>query len=132
MIYDTNSIERDIAGAKSALSSQLSEAEEKVRAVADWRTHYRTNPVPFLAGAVALGVVANALMGQSRRSGLRSVVNDAEGRSRIPLASSHVSNRTGHALEQLTDVLFAVGAAKLAKRVDTWLPGFHEEFSRRA
>jgi hypothetical protein len=131
MNYDTSSIEREIADTRKALAGQLSEVEEKVRDVVDWRTHFRSHPLPFLGGAAMVGFAASTLVGRARNGSSADVVNTTGSSARHVLASSQVPSRAGQAFEQLADVLIAVGAAKVAKYVDAWLPGFHEEFNRR-
>lgn len=131
MSYDTKSLERELEEARGALTDHLSEAQEKVRDAVDWRAHYRRDPWPFLAGAAVVGLGASALL-RRRPSSQRWADEEPAG---VPLpqrlAATPVGTRTGQALEQLADVLIAVGTAKVAQYVDAWLPGFHDEFRRR-
>jgi hypothetical protein len=130
MNYETRSIEHDIVAARNALGEQLVESQQKFRAAVSWRTHFQKNPLPFLAGAAALGLVASATIG--RPGTTFAVLNDAAHSTRNALDSSHLRGRTARAFENLADSLFAVGTATFATYVDRWLPGFREEMNRRA
>lgn len=122
MTNTPESIEREIAHAKQHLGRQLSAAEEKAREVIDWRTHYRRNPVPLLAGAAAAGFVMSAVLGHDR----------SEDADRQPLrALSSPSSSVNSAMEKMMDALVAAASIKAAEYIEQWLPGFHQEFSRR-
>ncbi len=123
MTNNPESIEREIAHAKRNLGRQLSEAEGKAREAIDWKTHYRRNPLPMLAAAAAAGVVISSIVG-GRSS------DDPDTRPRAAaLLAGNTSVQT--AMEKMVDALVAAASAKAAEYIEEWLPGFHQEFSRR-
>jgi hypothetical protein len=131
MNYDTSSIEREIEGARDALGESLSEAQDKVREVVDWRTHFRRNPLPFLAGAAAVGYAASMLMNGKHRTEAAGFIEGAGSSARHALASTQVPGKAGEAFERLADAFIAVGTTKVAQYLDAWIPGFDAEFGRR-
>ncbi len=54
-------IEAHIEQTRGALSTNLEELEQKVKAAADWRHHFRTNPKTLLGIALGGGVVLAAV-----------------------------------------------------------------------
>ena len=132
MANDVDTIEREISDVHQALGWQLSAAEEKARTAIDWRTHYRRNPVPLLAIAAAAGFLASAVIGGDEGPGAPGDYGDSERLSRqSPLRSSFNSAPVNSAFDHLMGAFVAAAAIKVSEYVEEWLPGFHQEYTRR-
>jgi hypothetical protein len=118
----SESIEHEIVDAQRNLGRQLSEAGERVREVIDWKTHYRRNPAAMLAAAAAAGFVLSSLTGE------RASSDDEHSPRR---ATSRGSSAMNNATETMLDALVATASIKAAEYIEQWLPGFHQEFTRR-
>ena len=122
---DTISIEREIESARNMLGRQLSEVEEKAKDAMDWRSHYRRNPIPMLAAAAAAGFVISGWLGGDEHDD--SGVSPAHPRRMMALKSPAM-NQT---MDTMMDALIAAASAKAAEYIEDWIPGFHQEFTRR-
>lgn len=129
----SDSIERELSGVKDSLGRQLSAAEDKARAVADWRTHYQRNPVPMLLGAAAIGFIASAMLDDDDHEGDGSRSMSGSGASAVmaPLRASIQSPQVNDAFHHLLDSFVAAASVKVADYVEQWIPGFRQEFSKR-
>ena len=125
MSAGTDAIEREIAGVRETLGSQLSEAEAKAREVIDWRTHYRRNPMPMLAAAAAVGFAASALIGDEQKGD--STPSGIQFHQAASLGTASING----AMEKMIDAFVVAASVKAAEYIERWLPGFHQEFSRR-
>ena len=128
MANDVDTIEREISNVHQTLGWQLSAAEEKARTAIDWRTHYRRNPVPLLAIAAAAGFLASAVIGGDERPG---DFGDPEQSRPSPLRASFNSAPVNSAFDHLMGAFVAAAALKVSEYVEEWLPGFHQEYTRR-
>ena len=129
MANDVDTIEREISDVHQTLGWQLSAAEQKARTAIDWRTHYRRNPVPLLAIAAAAGFLASAVIGGDEAP---RDFGDPEQLSRpSPLRASFNSAPVNSAFDHLMGAFVAAAAMKVSEYVEEWLPGFHQEYTRR-
>lgn len=129
MANAVDTIEREISDVQQTLGRQLSAAEEKARTAIDWRTHYRRNPVPLLAIAAAAGFLASAVIGGDQGP---ADFGDSEQLSRpSPLRASFNSAPVNSAFDHLMGAFVAAAALKVSEYVEEWLPGFHQEYTRR-
>ena len=83
-----------------------------------WRTRYRHNPAPLLIAAAAGGFLLGA-MGRA----------DDDTVSARPLLEGRTSLQG--VAERMLDAFVAAASIRVAEYVEQFVPGFHEEFSRR-
>lgn len=124
MTEETRDIERQIASARDTLGRQLSEVEEKAKDAIDWRSHYRRNPFPMLAAAAAAGFIVSGWLGDDEQD---SDLGTPRPRRALALRSPAMNNT----MDTMMDALIAAASAKAAEYIEDWIPGFHQEFTRR-
>ena len=57
-------IENEIDDSRHALQENLEELEQRMRDLADWRTHVRRHPGPMVLAALAGGMLLAAMIGR--------------------------------------------------------------------
>lgn len=116
-------IETHIRNARDDLSANLSELEQKVKTVTDWRQQYQKSPGTFLAVAAGAGLLL-ALMTRGRRS-----ANVAPG----PETSIPRPRRTelDHSMGTIKSALIGVAASKAMSLLAQLLPGFEDQLADR-
>lgn len=60
----THQIADDIRQTRDELKSNLEELETRVKATADWRTHYRNHPGAMVLAAMVGGALLSAMLGK--------------------------------------------------------------------
>jgi hypothetical protein len=116
-------IETHIRNARDDLSANLSELEQKVKTVTDWRQQYQKSPGTFLALAAGAGVLL-ALLARGSRS--------APTLGPIP---SNPRSRGGtefdHSIGTVKSALIGVAASKAISLLAQLLPGFEDHVADR-
>jgi len=131
----TSQIEWDIATERNALGRNLHELEYKTKALADWRTYYRSHPLAMIGLAVGGGVLLGALTGGPRRlretSSYREPENDYPSAvpSNFSASMARVRRQVGDTWDHIADALLAVASVKAIEFVSEKVPGFHEQYS---
>jgi len=131
-------IERQIAETRSELSDNFSELQDKMRSVVDWRSQFREHPGTLLAVAFGGGVVLAALLPSPRRSRKTydsSSISAGDHTHTAPSYNSSLANprKPGDlrkTVEALAGALLGVAAKQASGFLDSFLPGFHEEFTK--
>ena len=124
----THRIEQQIDHDREVLRSNLEQLEDRVRAVVDWRRHFRSNPTLWIGcafgGALLLALATGPVDG-GRPLALR---RDGE-----PPAgySDHRRREISRAWRTIESALIGVAAAKLKDTLAHVLPGFREQLARR-
>ena len=59
----TDEIANDIDRTREDLKSNLAELESRVKAVTDWRAHFRNHPGPMVSAALVGGVLLSLMIG---------------------------------------------------------------------
>jgi hypothetical protein len=125
----TDNIQQHIYREREVLRSNLEELEGRVRAVVDWRRHFRSNPALWLgcalAGGLLIALAAPRPQGASRPLAYR--------RETEPLIgyTDHRRREISLAWRTIESALIGVAAAKLKEMLVRVLPGFHEQLARR-
>jgi Protein of unknown function (DUF3618) len=131
-------IERQIAETRSELSDNFSELQDKVRSAVDWRTQFREHPGTLLAVAFSGGVVLAALLPSPRRSRKTydsSSISIGDHTHTAPSYDSSLANPgkpsdLRKTVEALTGALLGVAVKQAGGFLDSFLPGFHQEFTK--
>lgn len=117
MITDTETLEREIALEKVALSENLAALEVKTRELADWRWQVRQRPLAAVGAALAGGVVLAMLTSRrAPRSRGRAEPGDDRADGRPSLLSHPIVDR-------LVGALAVVAAEKAVDVLSEMLPG---------
>jgi hypothetical protein len=131
-------IEWQIAETRSELSDNFSELQDKVRSAVDWRTQFREHPGTLLAVAFGGGVVLAALLPSPRRSRMTYDSSSISAGDRTHSAPSYDSSLANPSkpgdlrktVEALAGALLGVAAKQASGFLDSFLPGFHQEFTK--
>lgn len=112
-------IEAHIAETREGLGSNLEELERKVRAAADWKEHFRNNPIPMMGLAFGGGVFLALLTGGREHS---------RGRPAPPRrAQSELAAEAFDAWERIKGAVIGVAAARFTDFVSD---AVHDRFRR--
>jgi len=124
----TDDIQQHIHREREVLRSNLEELEDRVRAVVDWRRHFRSNPALWLGCALAGGLLI-ALAAPRSEGAPRPL---AYRRETEPFTSytDHRQREISRAWRTIESALIGVAAAKLKEMLIRVLPGFHEQLGR--
>ncbi len=60
----TDQIVNDIDHTREHLKSNLQELEERAKAAADWRSHFRKHPGPMVLAALVGGALLSSMLGK--------------------------------------------------------------------
>jgi len=123
-------IERQIAETRSELSDNFSKLQDKVRSAVDWRSQFRERPGTLLAVAFGGGVVLAALLPSPRRSRKTYDHTHTAPSYDSSLANPRKSGDLQKTVEALTGALLGVAVKQASGFLDSFLPGFHEEFTK--
>ena len=123
----TSQIEAQIAHSRETLGSNLHELEQKVKAVTDWKQHFRTSPVMLLGVAFGGGVVLATMLGGRGRNGRSSPV---PGQPETLMGTSYQKSQALETWDKIKGALMGVAATRVKDYVDEIIPGFKEEFRR--
>lgn len=127
----TSQIEAQIAHSRETLGSNLHELEQKVKAVTDWKQHFRTSPVMLLGVAFGGGVMLATMLGGRRRSGQGDRSSSSHAGGAEPLArTSFQKSQALETWDKIKGALIGVAATRVKDYVDEIIPGFNEEFRR--
>ena len=131
----TERIERQIDREREMLRANLEELEDRVRAVVDWRRHFRTRPALWmgcaLGGGLLIALATAPRTGGSRPRALHGV-GEPPGIGEAPRTTSeHRRREISRAWRAIETALIGVAAAKLKDTLAQVLPGFREQLARR-
>jgi hypothetical protein len=134
---NASQIEREISAERAELGRNLDALETKARDLTNWRVHYRNHPGLFLGAAVGVGVALGALSHRSSNAfGYVSYAHPPERREpRRPLSERFRGPKARRLVDtwgHVTDALLAVATAKAVDVIAGYLPGFANEYQRRA
>ncbi|HEY6823888.1 MAG TPA: hypothetical protein VI195_05570 [Steroidobacteraceae bacterium] len=124
----TDSIEQHIYRERAVLRSNLEELEDRVRAVVDWRRHFRSSPALWLGCAFAGGLLI--ALGARPEEASRPLAYRREGEpfTRYP---DHRQREISRAWRTIESALIGLAAGKLKEALARVIPGFHEQLARR-
>ena len=119
----SDEIETHIRNARDDLSANLSELEQKVKTVTDWRQQYQKSSGTFLAVAAGAGILL-ALLTRGNRS------------ASAPGPAPSVPRQRGgteldHSIGTIKSALIGVAASKAISLLAQLLPGFEEHVADR-
>jgi hypothetical protein len=120
----TGQIESQIRTTRDDLSANLSELEQKVKNVADWRQQFQKSPGTFLAVAAGGGLLL-ALLTNGRRAPASAppVASTAS----TPTAIKKAPGELGHALNDIKAALIGTAALHAKDLLSKWIPGFEQQ-----
>jgi len=125
----TDNIQQHIYREREVLRSNLEELEGRVRAVVDWRRHFRSHPALWLgcalAGGLFIALAAPRPQGASRPLAYRRETEPFIG------YTDHRRREISLAWRTIESALIGVAAAKLKEMLVRVLPGFGEQLARR-
>jgi len=147
-------IERHIQHQRSELEDNISELEEKVKSVFDWRAQFEERPAIMLGAAFIGGAVLSALLPSTSRitskvSSLRHRSNDAwtpYANRETPYTASQVesqstgssfsggsaASKTGETWENLKNAAIGMATARISQFIEELVPGFSEHYNKAA
>lgn len=122
----TEQIEAHIEQAKEDLGSNLQELEQKVKSVADWKQHVRTNPMTMVGVAFGGGMLLSTIVGSRRTS------RNWERRlgPSVPNGQIATKGKGMKAWRLIKTALAGVAAARVQDFVGQVIPGFQEQYQR--
>jgi hypothetical protein len=116
-------IETHIRDARDDLSANLSELEQKVKTMTDWRQQYQKSSGTFLAVAAGAGVLL-ALLTRGNRS--------ASAPGPIPsIPRPRGGTEFDHSIGTIKSALIGVAASKAMSLLSQLLPGFEDHVADR-
>ncbi len=124
----TNQIEVQIADARAELGANLQELEQKVKSAADWKHHYRNNPMTLVGFAFGAGMLLAAVVSKRSSAPPRKLHADMTNRQKpsLTLAAS-----TAHeTMDTIKSALVGVVAARATDWIGQHVPGFNQQFER--
>ena len=116
-------IETHIRNARDDLNANLSELEQKVKTVTDWRRQYQKSTGTFLAVAAGAGVLL-ALLTRGNRSVSAPGPNPSIPRPRG-------GTELDHSIGTIKSALIGVAASKAMSLLAQLLPGFEDHVADR-
>ena len=116
----TRKIEHQIDRSRDELGANLHELEHKVKQIGDWRHQFGKHPLTLLGAAFGGGVLLATLLGSSGRA------------TSAASPSSPRKQRAQDTWNHIQDALMGVAAARVTDFVGELVPGFREEFRRKA
>jgi len=131
-------IEQSIHSERRNLDRNLTELEQQVRSMADWRTHYRNHTVAAVGVAAGAGVVVGLLSAGSPRASGERAESPRESRERGGRAMSalaqldprgRASSRIVAAWDDIIDALVGVASSAAIRFVSQHVSGFEEELA---
>jgi Protein of unknown function (DUF3618). len=127
----TDQIAAHIEHTRDSLGSNLDELEQRVKSVADWQRHFRSNPLTMLGVAFGGGVMLAAMFGghQARRG--RSVSSHSSG-SDFQVVTDQDRLHALKTWDHIKGALIGVAASRFTEFVGEIVPGFTDEFQRTA
>lgn len=124
-------IEAHIDRTRERLGSNLRELEQKIDAATDWREQFRARPHLFLGGAI----VGGALLGAVLRPAAARQAFDSPGEEHLRSFAPNSVDGRERALELWNNIkaaLIGVAAMRITDYISELVPGFDEQFRRRA
>jgi hypothetical protein len=131
----TDQIERHIYEKRHELDDNIHELRHKVKNAVDWRVQTQERPWTMVGLAFGAGLLTSALIGKRRRSdsfrsdGLRRW--NRESTSRSEYAGEH-EERTSQIWSNVKAAVAAVAVAAAKEFVEQIIPGFREQYRKRA
>jgi hypothetical protein len=117
-------IETHIRNARDDLSANLSELEQKVKSVTDWRQQYQKSSGTFLAVAVGAGVLLALLTRGNRTPYVAPGPSPSTPRPRG-------GTEFDHSIGTIKSALIGVAASKALNLLSQLVPGFQDHLADR-
>ena len=126
----TDQIERYIEEQRAELGYNIQDIEQRVKDTFDWRAQFEQRPLAMLGLAVGGGLLLSALIGSRPRSRNKSSFDEQRYKpaDRQPATSS--PGATSESMRAIKGALIAVAATKLGDVLDSFIPGFSEEYNK--
>jgi hypothetical protein len=122
-------IETRIEQTREDLGSNLRELETRVKSAADWREHFRNNPLLWAGVAFGGGVFLGTLTG--RRDPLAAMETGASTASGRPAGgSTRAQRQVTDAWDTIKTALVAFATARVMSFLGEAIPGFEEHLRR--
>jgi hypothetical protein len=135
----SDQIERHIQEQRAELGDNIVQLQAKVKGAFDWRVQFEHRPMTMIGIALGGGVLLSSLFGgrpRSRRS-RRPSDDGRTARSDIQLpepkngaAAAQIEHKSSDAWRNIKVALAGVAGAKFGTILDSFIPGFSEEYSR--
>jgi hypothetical protein len=127
-------IEQTIRSERRDLDKNLTELEEQVRSMADWRTHYRNHTLAAVGVAAGAGIVVGMLTARSSESAESPrALRERSGGAISAFARldprGRASSRLGGTWDDILDALVGVASSAAIRFVSQHVSGFEEEFT---
>ncbi len=126
----TERIEQQIDREREVLRANLDELEDRVRAIVDWRRHFRGRPGLWMGCALGGGLLI-ALATAPRGQGSRPRPLLRRDMEEPTTSSDHRRREISRAWRAIETALIGVAASKLKDTLAQVLPGFREQLARR-
>jgi hypothetical protein len=135
-------IERKIRETRNDLSDNISELEEKVKTVFDWRAQFEEHPAAMVGLAFGGGMLLSALLPSVRSSSRRSpdwtpdwsAAQDRDFRVEPVESPANAQgqdrSQTSENWDALKGALVGVAVSRLSGYIEEFLPGFKREFDK--
>lgn len=122
----TGQIESHIRNTREDLSANLSELEQKVKSVTDWRQHFENNTGTFLAAALGGGLLLSLIGSQRQRS-----VRGSSGAANLAHtgAGAGTSGPLHETIAEIKGALIGVAATQAKSFISKLVPGFEEQLA---
>lgn len=134
----SDQIERHIKEQRAELGDNIVQLQAKVRDAFNWRVQFENRPMTMIGIALGGGVVLASLFGcrsRSRRPGVAlnggrvssdTKVAEVEGAGGV----LHIEHKSSDGWRNIKAALTGVAAAKFGTILDSFLPGFSEEYDK--
>lgn len=125
MAETTDQIKSHIDAKRADLRSSISELEDKVHSVADWRRQFQRHPGAMVAVALGGGVLLSLLLRGKRTPPAAGSASVAGERS----AGERSGQRVLETIDDAKSALVSVAAAKFTEILGDLVPGFRHQLS---
>jgi hypothetical protein len=135
----SDQIERYIEEQRAELGDNIAQLQGKVKGTFDWRVQFENRPMTMIGIALGGGVLLSSLFGGRSHSKRSRKISD-EGRTapsdiqvRDPqkgAAAAQIENKSSDAWRNIKVAFAGVVGAKFGAILDSFLPGFSEEYNK--
>jgi hypothetical protein len=124
----TSQVEAHIEDNRAELGSNPLDLEQKVKAVTEWKQHFKRNPTAMLGVAFGGGILLATMMGGRKRRGARALLGQAGGEPAPHRGTVRQKNRTLETWDNVKGALIGVAARRFKDLVSEVVAGFHEQY----